>query len=450
MNTGHVLAGAAVTRAINLEQAINMALAHNRQLLDARDAFVSSRYSLESSEADFKIQISPTARAGFSGSSSQNAIEDLGLGLTFYKRLPWGTELSATPNFSRTDDTYQSSVDFEITQPLLRGFGKQQAMSGVYAARYSERITRRNLYLTEIETVIRTVRAIYNCVKLKEELRQNHASYQRLKRHRQTLAAKARTGYSPSIDAYRVELELSQAEDAVVQSREAYGDSKDELKMLLDIPLEQDIEATAPLEFSEIRIDPQEAVKNALENRIEIKQAMDAVKEARRLSYVAEKNTWPQLDVVVKYGRLGYGGAISQSLGLDDHYWAISLVSTTDFFRRKEKLAYKQSLLNVNTSLRRYSLLQDQITQEVKKQVRNLRKAWRQIAIQKHNIEHSRGKLALARVKFRWGKANNFDMIEAEKELRQAQVNFIKAVTDYIVGTFELRKAIGTLIDEKI
>ena len=434
---------------INLEKAINMALSYNRELLDFQDALTTSKYSLDSARADFMIQISPGARAGFSGSSNQKTVEDLGLGLKFFKRLPWGTELSATPNVNRTDNTYESSVNFSITQPLLRGFGRQQAMASVDSAKYSLRTARRNLMLAEIDTIIRTVQAVYDCVRLKEELRQNKESLRRLREHKESLLAKTRLGYSPSIDTYRVELELGQAEDAVVQSREALGDSLDDLKMILNIPMEKSVNVIAPLEFSPISIPFKDAINTAFKNRIEMKQAADDIREAKRQSAVAKRDTWPQLDLQVSYGRMGYGGAFSKSIGLDDHYWAISLVSTTDFFRRKEKLAYRQSLLNVRTSVRRYSLIKDEIIRKVKNSIRSLERAWRQIKIQKGRIDSAKGKLELAKVKFRWGKANNFDLIEAEKELRGAQVAFITAVTSYIVGTYKLRKALGTLLEDR-
>lgn len=435
-------------KVIGLQEAINLALERNRQLLDARDSLTSARYSLQSAQADFKIEISPSTKVGFSGSSGRSTVEDLGLGLNFYKKLPWGTELSLTPNISRTDSQYGSSVEVGLAQPLLKGLGRKQAMSGVYSAQFGLRSSMRSLQLSEINTILSTVRAVYDCIKQKEELRQNMASYDRLKSHRESLLAKARSGYGPAIDMYRVELELAQAENAVVQSQEALGDAYDSLKVLLDLPLDQEIDVKAPLEFSKISLSLSKALNIAFNHRIEIIQAFDEIKEARRLSEVAENDTWPQLNLVVKYGRLGYGTALGSSFGLDDHYWTVSLISNTDFFRRREKLAYQQSLLNVRRAIRRYSLIKDGVTREVKNSVRMLRKAWRQIELRKNSIDNAKGKLELAKVKFRWGKASNFDLIEAEKELRQAQTDFIKAVTDYIVGTYEFRRAIGTLMDD--
>ena len=55
----------------------------------------------------------------------------------------------------------------------------------------------------------------------------------------------------------------------------------------------------------------------------------------------------------------------------------------------------------------------------------------------------------MAQVKFKHGMANNFDLIEAEEQLRQAQTNMISVVIDYIVGSYSLRAAMGTLLEQE-
>jgi outer membrane protein len=45
--------------------------------------------------------------------------------------------------------------------------------------------------------------------------------------------------------------------------------------------------------------------------------------------------------------------------------------------------------------------------------------------------------------------ANNFDVIEAETELQQARVDLLSMDTEYIVGTYNLRAVLGTLIERE-
>ena len=70
------------------------------------------------------------------------------------------------------------------------------------------------------------------------------------------------------------------------------------------------------------------------------------------------------------------------------------------------------------------------------------------IEYQRDQVHQARGQFELARVKFRHGMASNFDLIEAETSLRQAQSGLISAVMEYIVGTYRLRASLGTLVEK--
>jgi outer membrane protein len=76
-----------------------------------------------------------------------------------------------------------------------------------------------------------------------------------------------------------------------------------------------------------------------------------------------------------------------------------------------------------------------------------LQKTLERMQIRKDQIHQARGKLALAKIKFSHGMADNFDLIEAETELQQARSNFLAAQIEYIVGVYRLRAAMGTLIE---
>jgi outer membrane protein len=76
-----------------------------------------------------------------------------------------------------------------------------------------------------------------------------------------------------------------------------------------------------------------------------------------------------------------------------------------------------------------------------------LRKNKERIEIREEQIRQAEGKLALARVKFNHGMANNFDVIEAETELQRSRVDLLSVKTDYIVGTYNMRAVLGTLVD---
>jgi outer membrane protein TolC len=101
----------------------------------------------------------------------------------------------------------------------------------------------------------------------------------------------------------------------------------------------------------------------------------------------------------------------------------------------------------VQGAQRNYSLLRDEVVNEVMRNLRNLRAYKNSITIQQEQIQQAKGQLELAQVKFKWGLANNFDLIDAETKLLSAQTNLLSAVINYILGTDQLRASMGTLLE---
>jgi outer membrane protein TolC len=139
---------------LTLEDAINRALKANRGLADAFDQVEGARLTIVSAEAEFELKIFPGAEVGITGASGEDSDDTIGVGISLQKRFAVGTDLSVRPNVQKTGDIYQTSIDTSLTQPLLRGFGREFNLSGLYGAEFGARSARRSLYLTQVSTVL--------------------------------------------------------------------------------------------------------------------------------------------------------------------------------------------------------------------------------------------------------------------------------------------------------
>jgi outer membrane protein TolC len=229
---------------------------------------------------------------------------------------------------------------------------------------------------------------------------------------------------------------------------ESYGDALDDLRVQLSLPMDQSIEVDAPLVYDIIEMDEITAVQIAMANRVELVQAEDNFEESQRYSRIAKHRTLPSLDLVFGYSQAGVNENLLNDFGLDDHVWNVNLVTSTDFARTAEKAAYEQSLLGIRSAKRSFELQQDHIARQVKRDLRNLRRAQKQITIQEEQILNSEKQMRLAKIKFDHGLANNFDLVEAEANLRLAETKLVSSVVNYIVGTYQIRQSLGTLLQD--
>lgn len=431
----------------SLEEAINRALVANRNMIDARDDIRRAAMRLDIAEAEFELKILPGAGIGVSGGDDASTQTDLTLQVSLQKKLPYGTDVSLTPALQHTDDGYSTRSRLRVTQPLLRGAGKDVTFSGVYNAQYGQRTSGRNLYLRQVDIVFGAVQRAYSIIRQQELMRLQAESARRLSDHAEAAAIKEGMGLVSAIDLYRARIQAGQAAEDLLRIEEAYSEALDSLKFFLALPLEKDIAVSAPLSFDREPLDVTEMVETALENRVELAQARDTVGEALRLSTLAKKDTLPELNVMLSI--LQTADATDDFPGPfpDKTEWGISFGSSTDVWRTTQKIFFEESLINIDAAIRRQETVRDDITSQVKREIRSLLRLEKAIDNQEQQIQQARGQMELATVKFQHGLASNFDLIEAETALRRAQTQLISAVIDYILGQYRLRAVLGTLIE---
>ena len=191
----------------------------------------------------------------------------------------------------------------------------------------------------------------------------------RLRQHADAARIKEKIGLATPMDVYRAELRLKDAEDSLSSAAQSLRDSRDQLKIILALPLKSVIDVSAPLEYAPIHLTTEQAGEIAFKNRVELVQANDAIRQTERDSRVAKQNTLPELNIVLDYGRFGSSDDFGKSAGLDETSWGIQFVSSTDIFRTTEKAAYRRSRINIKTALLNFDVIRDDIYRQTRTQL---------------------------------------------------------------------------------
>lgn len=428
--------------ALTLADVIALALRDNRGLISSAYGVEGQQLSLAAARSEFEWKLFPQATA-----AATDETRRVGGGVTVQKKFAPGPVAGVSPELFReydddADDAYGSQVGLSLSIPLLRGFGSEINLGGVRAAEYTLRSAQRSHHLVKVNTVLEAVAAVYNIVQQRELVNLYQIQAARLQGHAVTAGAREKIGLATPIDVYRAQIRLKDAQNNLNQAQEALRNAGDRLKIVLATPLERAMAVTAPLVCRPVDISLAQAVETALQHRVELKQVDDDIEEAKRASRLSKNNLLPQLDLVSSYTRSGSDGVTE----LPEEAWSVSLVSTTDWSRTAEKAAYQQTLLTVKRVRLNRSARVDTIKREVRQLYDALQKAQGRMQIRNDQIDQAGGKLALAKIKFNHGMADNFDLIEAETELQEARTNLLAAQVEYIVGVYRLRAALGTLI----
>ena len=79
--------------------------------------------------------------------------------------------------------------------------------------------------------------------------------------------------------------------------------------------MEEDIHVATPMAFEPVDITLDDAIRLALEHRIEIDQRKDDIAETQRNVDIAKHNLLPRLDLVVDYERFGFSDEFRDKVG---------------------------------------------------------------------------------------------------------------------------------------
>ncbi|RJP76809.1 MAG: TolC family protein [Desulfobacteraceae bacterium] len=434
---------------LTLDQAVNLAMQANRGISSSQYNAESRRYSIDAARALFDLKLISTGGVRLTGGDHTD-YNYYSAGLRAEKKLESGTTISMGPQITQSSwesrQYYTTGMGITVMQPLLRGRGEEITTDSVQSADAAYQTSLRNVYQTKVNTVLETIATFYDAIRQVELLRLFENMEARLKGHSEIARVKEKVGLATPMDTYRAEIPLKEVQDAMITASEAFQDAKDRLKLILALPQHTQLEVTFPEAPDFRELSREDAVDTALKKRIEIEQLEQDMAEAERKAAVAKHNILPDLNLVMGYDRYAEADTFGQSTSLDLDRYLVLLQTDTDIFRTAERAAYQQSLIVIKTLRLNMKSKKEDISRQVRKQWLSLQEALKRMEIRKAQIKQGEEKIALAEVKFAHQMADNFDVIEAEKELQSARGNLLAAEIDFAIGIYNMKAILGVLV----
>lgn len=432
---------------ISLPAAVNRALSFNRSLAAAKMSLEGDQYSIEAAHAEFDPKIGPALTIGRVGNSAlfpNGGGTNNSYGIFVRKKYETGTTIYGGPAYNRAGDASNTTLNLAVTQPLLKGVGAEVNLDGVRRAEFTVTSSGQRLEQAKISTVLNTISTFYEASRQRRIIELNEALCEKLRQHAAMTRSKEKIGLAGSMDTYRVEISLKDAEDALSQAKNAYFTSIGRLKLLVNLEQDSNIDLVPP-DPPALKIDNPEL--DAAQKNLELIQARTDLDEAERAARIAGDAVLPDVNLQLSYGRANRVDPLAQYLPTTDQSWSISLQSSTDLFRSAEKSNYYKAKVLAEMSRVNLQQKKDDIKRQVRQQVLYSTAARERSALRVDQIKQAEGKLALAEVKFTHGMADNFSIIETEKELQNARVGLLVDEADYALSVYGLDALTGHLFE---
>lgn len=429
----------AIDSTLTLNQAVEIALKNNRSLQRSRLSLASSNLNVQLQNERFDIKIIPASSINYNSSDDQY----WSVGVKFFKETKVGISGSITPQIEENEGIQRSSVSLMLNVPLLRGLGTDYNLDGLYGSLYALEAARRAHYKQQDSLVINTISTVYGVINFQKQIDLLLTQIEGLKRHISLTEVKEKTGLASTMDMYRAELRYKEVQNQLTIIEKQFETYVDRLKDLLGSSMQSDLTVTASIDYQPVTVLLDEAVAIALENRIEIEQAIRKSEESKRKVAVARHEILPIIDLHLGYKRYDE----TESSFLDEEDWIVSLNGSSELFRSAARTAFEQANISFQQSKIDIESSREDIIREVRAQINQMEKKEKLIVDRGEQLRQAQGKLELALSKFNHQLADNFDLLEAQTQRQQVETDLLFDRIGYIIDTYKLRSVLGTLIE---
>jgi outer membrane protein TolC len=302
------------------------------------------------------------------------------------------------------------------------------------------------LELTRQRLAVDVVASYYNILRQKGLVEVAEGSLERSKELLRASEARLEVGLASKLDVFRAELQISQAEEGVINRQEALELAMDNFKFKLGLDPGEEValEMVEP-EYQPLALDIDELTRTALTKRIEVVEQRARIGDAQRTLSVSRQSLLPQLDLNVRYEQRGLGASFAESFDFQFSDVNVFLSTSYQLDHSAERASYALSQIDIEARRRNLKLVEYNVANEVRAAARNVERVAKSILLQERNIDFAEKQRRLANLRYQRGLASNFDIIDAENNVIQAHSNYVSLLADYFVSLIELKRVTGTL-----
>ena len=434
---------------LTLAQAVERALAKNDRLLNTHDTVEQAGLSVRLARSAFRPKVVPNIL----GSFGQTDVSNQTYRLDVSQRFTTGTEIRASTGSSTSrnqlGNSYNTDTTLQLSQPLLRGLGRGTARRGLTSAEARLADAAREQALSEQQVTVEVAGVYYRLVAQKRLVEIADKSLERARRLLEASTAKLGVGRVSQLDVFRAHQLVAQAEGQLLDARGAVEDAKDQLRTLLGEGSEFEFEVEPEIPKAAGGMPAEDAVKIALERRLELRSAAEALAEGERAAAYANNQLLPQLDVNLALTRRDTADAFASTFKVDHFRFATFFAISLPTDRTSQKIEYHNALIERDRRRRAIETLRIRIAEEARRAVRQQQRLLKALEVAGASVDFAGKEVEVADLRYQRGLSNNLDVVNAEGNLLAAEGRRLAVQAELALARLGLRATLGTLDPRK-
>ncbi|MCM8779433.1 MAG: TolC family protein [Candidatus Omnitrophica bacterium] len=408
---GNFLLSAEEPIRLTLEEAINIALRENREVLFKQQDLMKTKEKLKEAKAE--------ALPTFSIESS------------------W---LETKNYYSKDIDSYTNK--FSLKQPLYKG-GKITGNISQY--KYRIDISKAGLDMAILETVFKVKKAFFSLLLAREYAQLNRLILVNTESHLRMATERYLSGQSAQSEIIKLQQALASIKHILNSSLNQIEEAKENLKNILYLAKDVEIEPEGELLYEPIEIAFDEAYLKALRERPDLRLYEIQEKMNKLQKEIARANLLPNIYASWDYYINRSDSPIAISQGWEGHQ-IMGIVMTWPIF---DGFATQAKIRQAELELKETQLLKEKtvadIFEELKIAYLELNNAIAKLKARDAEVSLFEDNLQTVTERYNSGIASGLDLDDARLKLEIAEFNRKEVVYDYLIARAKLEKAIGEM-----
>ena len=404
---------------ITLEQAIELAYRNSQSLQAALLTLEQSAAALDEANAARL----PTVSTGANITSQEsNGSTISGLGRV---------------GGSNINTTLSGSVD--VAYDILTG-GSRAA--SIQAAQLQQQISALALETQQEQIRLTTTNLYYALQDAGEQIRINQSFLNEAERNLRDSQLRQEVGVGTRFDVLRAEVQFANARQSLIQAQSQQRIARRDIARLLNLPSTASLEATPVAVADNWPLTLEESIILAFQNRAELEQQLlqaDISEQQRQIALAAVR---PRVSLFANYS---LQGQLDSSDSFQDNYSFGARFNMTLFDGGAARASARQQELSGEISEEQFSETLDQVRFDVEQAYFNLESNQENIATSQVAVAQADEALNLANLRLQAGVGTQLEVLTAQSELTQAQVNNVAAILGYNRALAAIERAISNI-----
>lgn len=398
----------------------------------------------------------------------------------FQQILPIGTNITASL-FSYQNDTnqkfqtinprYGSTLQFEVSQPLLKNFGYRINRRQIIIARNNREISNSQLEQVLLDTVYNVEEAYWNLVFSIEDLRVKNQSLELARDLLKKNRREVEVGTLAPIEILSAEAEVATREADILQAENMVRNNENILKTIINLDrggagsLFKIVPVDSP-SYAKLDISLEEALQTAMDRRPDLGSYRWDIK-SKEIDFTFAKNQLlPELSLEASYWSPGISGtqilykdnnpltniiigtipgeasdALNDALKFQYRNWSAGLTLTLPTNILLSRAQYVQARANLEQARLRLQSHEQQVFLEVSNAVQAVQTDFKRIQAYTAARELAERKLEAEEKKLKVGLSTNYLVLQYQRDLAGARSSELRAIIDYNLSQARLNRA---------